>query len=539
MRDPIDIVAEELLTQIEKKENKLLEWGIIGGSVDAEQEIFNMLRQPPTQLIQNLLEQHGLSEKKTSLVIQNLMDRKLIFPLSNGQYRSRYSETVRLLYLLKQRFNFEDWKDAPNLISNIKPFIQYREYPKRDIDFLQIMDCIKHFDGELEFRKDIINALLDDGKMLLSKFQLESLDYILTYQSKKKDQGVVIGAGTGSGKTKAFYLPAFIKVMDAIRQDKTPWTKVLAIYPRVELLKDQYKEALTEIHKLNNIAKKHGIRPITIGCYYANTPENAEEIINKGNRRWKKTAKGYESPFFSCPTCGGKMVWIEEDVQKEIREGLGKYERLVCIEQSCGHVIDSENIMLTRHRIKSTPPDFLFTTTEMLNRKMTNTKDWNLFGINAIQPPLFLLLDEIHIYDGILGANVAYLLRRWRHLVSKTQKASHGMQVVGLSATLSNPIAFFSQLSGLSQKAINYITPKSVDMVTEGAEYNLIIRGDSFSSTTLLSTTVQTAMLMGRMLDPLHCNVSKNAFGSKVFGFTDKLDVLNRWYHIELDAEKN
>ena len=76
-------------------------------------------------------------------------------------------------------------------------------------------------------------------------------------------------------------------------------------------------------------------------------------------------------------------------------------------------------------------------------------------------------------------------------------------------------------------------------MVSEGVEYNLVVRGDPFSAASLLSTSVQTAMLLGRMLDPIHTDVSKGAYGSKLFGFTDKLDVINRWFHIEIDAERN
>ncbi|HWO98996.1 MAG TPA: protein DpdJ [Bacillus sp. (in: firmicutes)] len=535
-RDVIDIVAEEMLTQIEKKENQLLEWGMIGGNVDAEQEIIRMLRQPPTRLLEDLIKQNELGEKEASILLQNLIDRKLLLPLNDG-FRSRYAETVRLLYLLKQRFKFKDWQEAPNLVSNIKPFVEYREYPKRDQDFSQVMNQLKHISGDANFRKDILYTLLENGNIQLARFQVDSLQRLLGYRSKV-DVGVVVGAGTGSGKTKAFYLPAFVKVLDAIRNRQTPWTKVLGIYPRVELLKDQYKEAIKEILKLNHYALKKGIRPITIGSYYRETPDHAQDVVDHKDRSWKKIEKGYICPFFSCPTCGGTMVWTEEDVQREIKEGSGKYERLVCIEAACQSVIHSENVILTRKRMKQAPPDILFTTTEMLNRKITNTKEWPVFGINAFQPPLFLLLDEIHIYDGITGANVAYLLRRWRHLVKLTQKVSRGIQFVGLSATLSNPLPFFSQLTGLPQDSIHYISPKPEDMVVEGAEYNLIVRGDPFSSTSLLSTTVQTAMLMGRMLDPLHRNVSRDAFGSKIFGFTDKLDLVNRWYHIELDAEK-
>jgi hypothetical protein len=48
-------------------------------------------------------------------------------------------------------------------------------------------------------------------------------------------------------------------------------------------------------------------------------------------------------------------------------------------------------------------------------------------------------------------------------------------------------------------------------------------------------------MLLGRVLDPqpsaIREPISRGAYGHKIFAFSDKLDVINRWYHIERDAE--
>ena len=108
---------------------------------------------------------------------------------------------------------------------------------------------------------------------------------------------------------------------------------------------------------------------------------------------------------------------------------------------------------------------------------------------------------------------------------------------VGLSATLPNAQEFLMRLTGVPRYMVNYITPADHDMTAEGLEYNLIVRGDPMSASALLSTTVQTVMLIERMLDPAGNSVSRNSWGSKIFGFADKLDVLNRWYRTELDAE--
>ncbi|WP_144553379.1 protein DpdJ [Bacillus sp. X1(2014)] len=526
-RTDFDILAEEILTQIELKENQLLEWGFIGGGVDAEEEVRNLLRQPPTSFLEELVEKQGLTEDDYMSVINNLVDRKLLFPLIKGLYRSRFADTIRLLYLLKQRFTHEDWQSGKNLVSNIKPMLTYRKYPRRDVPMDKINEKLNSVIGISHIHRKVVSKLLKDGELLLSQFQLDSLIRILAQSRSKFDSGTVIGAGTGSGKTKSFYIPAFAALIETLYKDQTNWTKVIGLYPRVELLKDQYREALSEILTLNSLCEDLGIRPLTIGGLYGDTPQRASDVHSHKDRKWKKTKDGYESPFFGCPKCSSPMIWLEEDVEEET-------ERLHC--SDCDMVIGEENIFLTRHRMNKSAPDILFTTTEMINRKLPNSYENDLFGVYSSRPPLFILLDEVHVYEGVTGAHVAYLLRRLKYLL-KQFNPHRGIQFIGLSATLSNPSSFFSQLAGLEERYIEYITPADPDLVSEGVEYNLVVRGDPFSAAALLSTSVQTAMLLGRMLDPINQDVSKGAIGSKLFGFTDKLDVINRWFHIELEAE--
>ena len=177
------------------------------------------------------------------------------------------------------------------------------------------------------------------------------------------------------------------------------------------------------------------------------------------------------------------------------------------------------------------PPDILFTTTEMLNRNMGDSRYCHVFGVDTANRPQLVLLDEVHTYEGVHGAQVALLLRRWKHAVGGR------LHFTGLSATLKDADNFFADLVGLPQPLVEEIKPLPNELVQEGMEHLLALRGDPVSATSLLSTTIQAAMLLGRILDPLQSSPSGGIYGRRVFIFTDDLDVTNRLYHNLLDAE--
>jgi hypothetical protein len=220
------------------------------------------------------------------------------------------------------------------------------------------------------------------------------------------------------------------------------------------------------------------------------------------------------------PGCHGALVWPTT---------AGNAEELVC--DQCDFRLTGERLHFTRNRLRADPPNVLFTTTEMLNRLLGSASMRKLLVGNAARSPEYVLLDEVHTYSGTHGAQVANLLRRWR---AELAEPPH---IVGLSATLSDPVGFFSDLVGLPTSHISVITPEAREMREIGREYFLAMRGDPASQTSLLSTTIQTAMLMRRMLDVAPGQPSEGTFGSRLFVFTDDLDVTNRLHSQLEDAE--
>jgi hypothetical protein len=74
-------------------------------------------------------------------------------------------------------------------------------------------------------------------------------------------------------------------------------------------------------------------------------------------------------------------------------------------------------------------------------------------------------------------------------------------------------------------------------MIEEGMEYQVALRGDPVSATSLLSTTIQASFLLARLLEHEHESNTTRLYARKLYVFTDDLDITNRLYHNLLDAE--
>jgi hypothetical protein len=521
----------ETLDRLEELESKLLIWGIVDGQVTHDE-----LHRIADEVVEHAFDSSITVSLDPSTLIECLVELGLVVRL-NGDggdfYRSRMAESVRLLFRLRQLFDKhrgrDRWQTAPTLVSDFRFSRRRREYPRRDISFSHVSNNLKSAGRtDLEIRA-IQSLLIDTNKnpFNVSGFQLRATDRILEGLGAKKTVGTLVSAGTGSGKTLAFYAPglSYISKLIVDKPKENPWVKCLAIYPRQELLKDQFSEVYREARKLDDFLSRYD-RKIRIGAFFGAVPYDANSVVNNKYQKWEKARGGYQCPYMSCPSkgCDGALVWSYENHRDNV-------EQLKCI--TCNHIVHGDEVPLTRRSLQESPPDILFTTTEMLNRNMSDGWSMHLFGVgrNAIRPPEIMLLDEVHTYHGTTGAQAAFLLRRWRKLIKKP------VSFVGLSATLRGGAKFFSDLTGLYESEVEEITPYKSELTKEGAEYLLALKGDPVSKTSLLSTTIQTCMLVSRIIDTPDDPKSKGLYGSRVFAFTDDIDVINRLYFGLLDAE--
>jgi hypothetical protein len=502
----------DFLSLLEEREARLLSWGYVDGAFEKSE-------------LEELAEGFVLDHDETGTLtgadlLNSLRRRGLLLEVDDGIgicSRTRMAETVRLAARLRQLFpkhRDAGWTLAPTLVADYRLVTRPRAYPRRNIATSPAIDDLAA--GGPAVRRTALEALLsqrgDDFK--LSRFQVDAAREIFAGLDNRRSGGTIVGAGTGSGKTLAFYLPALSLVAESAAGQGT---KVLAIYPRIELLRDQLAEAFREARRLDGVTSGPSVR---LGALYGSTPHEASGAL----RQWKPRGEDRICPYMLCPSCStGTLVWSRADIE-------AANHRLVCA--SCGAIVDERHLCMTRRQLREQPPEVLFLTTEMLNRVLMDGRMRHIVGVGRRASPVnIVLLDEVHTYEGSTGAHVAGVLRRWRHARRRP------VHFVGLSATLKEAPSFFSALTGLGEHQVASIEPREEDLQYEGKEYLLALRSDPYSGAGVLSTTIQTAMLLMRALDPVGGGPSGGAFGQRVFAFTDDLDVTNRLFFDLLDAE--
>lgn len=492
-----------------------LRWGYVDGSL-SEQDLDVLAR--------DIANADGASTDPIELV-EWMVERCLLFesPGDGGyRYRSRFAEGVRLLTRLKQLLPRRPWMASPNLVSDYRIDARQRRVPRRDLDIEEVLLELGKGPGWNEQQRSVAEAII--GTRRLSGFQLRAAQTIL--RPTQQDTGTVLTAGTGSGKTLGFYLAAVLELVPLIRPGSF-WTKAVAVFPRVELLKDQFTQAHSLVAPLIPELKHQGRRPFRLGTFFSGTPrgQTLEAVENAG---WVRSGQGHICPFLICPSCGGALAWLD----RHLNAGD---ETLTCAD-GCGTKVNQDEVVLTRERARKEPPDIVFTTTETLNQRLSDTANRHVLGVaddRGLRARL-LLLDEIHTYSGTSGAQTALVLRRWRHAMG----LAGSVRYVGLSATLEGAARFFAELTGLRTSSVTEVSPREDEIDFQSMEYQLILRGDPASRTQLLSTTIQVSFLLARLLDPPGTSSpSQGRYGSRVFAFTDDLDATNRLFDFLRDAE--
>ena len=191
-------------------------------------------------------------------------------------------------------------------------------------------------------------------------------------------RNVVIATGTGSGKTEAFLIP----MLDHLLREQEsgtlgePGVRALLLYPMNALANDQLK-------RLRRIL---GDFPsISFGRYTGET----EETESRAESRFR-------DQFPSEPQLSNELI--------------------------------------SRERMRETPPHILLTNYAMLEYLLLRPQDCELFDGETGAHWRFIVMDEAHVYDGASGIEIAMLLRRLKDRVVLSEPGR--LRCLATSATL-------------------------------------------------------------------------------------------------------
>ena len=113
-----EAILDQLLFRIEEIEVRSLIWGYVDGALS---------RHDVSQLAQD-----NAPDEDPEDLIEDLIDRRLLFEVGNDGLRSRFAEGVRLFARLRQLFRHRPWQTAPRLVSDFRVDLRPRRYPDRD-----------------------------------------------------------------------------------------------------------------------------------------------------------------------------------------------------------------------------------------------------------------------------------------------------------------------------------------------------------------------------------------------------------------------
>ena len=280
----------------------------------------------------------------------------------------------------------------------------------------------------------------------LLQFAFEQIGFRRLYDFQERaiqaigdGENTVITAATGRGKTEAWLIPILDYILDANQgklDDVDPDSvKATLIYPTKALAQDQLKRLIKYLYLINSELPKD--QRITVGIYDGDTPTNmgsrAQAYLNTSFKYF--SCPGYNDSLEKCRNCGeGVRVRIEDN------EYQLQPERRMCTED-----VPLEFVRLTKDAILNEGVDILLTNPDTINLKLINTNASDEHE-TFIYEPRFLVFDEVHTYEGLLGSYTATLTKRLRAM--REAAGAGDLQVVASSATVENSVELFRKISG-------------------------------------------------------------------------------------------
>lgn len=288
------------------------------------------------------------------------------------------TEAIRQAYerYLLTTFNIAN----PQLRQQFSKQLQEPEWPLVKGPLLEVTPA---FETAKTVEDLIEDGLLHEDWRLLDEGSLPRERPLYVHQQTAIEKAVrdrrnlIIATGTASGKTEAFLIPILDKLLrERAKGPLGPGVRALLLYPMNALANDQ----LTRLRRLLT-----PLPDITFGRYTGDTrTEDAE-------------------------------------AEEQFHQNFPDHDRI-------------SNELISRNQMRQTPPHLLLTNYAMLEYLLLRPEDNVFFDGEFANQWRFLVLDEVHIYDGAQGIETAMLLRRLKDRVVDGQRGV--LQCFGCSATI-------------------------------------------------------------------------------------------------------
>lgn len=232
----------------------------------------------------------------------------------------------------------------------------------------------------------------------------------LCFAPDKKPRSTIVATGTGSGKTECFLYPLFDYARKAKKSHKEGIFAIL-LYPMNALATDQAERITTILQRINSVDGE-GVEaiddPVTVGLYIGGNP----------------STKDAAHPNTSTSSHAQARASLEGSVEPASSS-------------------DAFHIITDRNAMRDNPPNVLLTNYKMLDYLLVRPDDFGLWSKNTKDTLKYLVVDELHTFDGAQGTDLACLLRR---LKARFSMKRGDLCCIGTSATLGSDAKSREQL---------------------------------------------------------------------------------------------
>lgn len=123
------------------------------------------------------------------------------------------------------------------------------------------------------------------------------------------------------------------------------------------------------------------------------------------------------------------MIWRHPDLRGQVTAGLYIGEQ----PRQPAPVMTEDEVITDKEILRQAPPDILLTNYKMLDYLLIRPRDYPLWRENEPETLKYLVVDELHTFDGAQAADLACLIRRIKERVKSPERH---LCCVGTSATL-------------------------------------------------------------------------------------------------------